>query len=192
MRKIIASEFVTLDGVMESPGEPEELGGRGGWANPLINEEMEKYKYDELLASEALLMGRITYDLLAASWPNMTDETGFAERMNLLPKYVVGSSLGIDPWKNSKLIEGDMGKEVALLKQLPGQNILVPGSGQLLRTLLQHNLVDELRLMVFPIVLGTGKRLFQDVSDMSVFKHAETKTFNNGVVVLVYQFEGAS
>ena len=189
MRKIIASEFVTLDGVMESPGEPEELGGRGGWANNFINEEAEKYKYDELLVSEALLLGRTTYDLFAASWPNMTDETGFAERMNLLPKYVVGSSLGGTPWKNSKLIEGDIAKEVSLLKQLPGQNIVVLGSSQLLKTLMHHNLVDELRLMIFPIVLGTGKRLFQDGYDMSVFNHAETKTFNNGVVVLVYRLE---
>jgi dihydrofolate reductase len=186
MRKVIVSEYVSLDGVMEDPGGAEEF-EHGGWHNPFFVEEIGKYKFDELFASDALLLGRVTYQGFAAAWPSMTDEAGFADRMNSLPKFVVSTTLE-EPleWNNSRLIKGDVAEEVSKLKQEPGQDILIYGSGDLVHTLMQHDLIDEYRLMFFPVVLGSGKRLFKDGINTTL-SLVETKTFSSGVVVLSYQ-----
>lgn len=178
MRKVIVSMYLTLDGVMEEPGH---------WSFPFWSKEAAKFKFDELFASDALLLGRLTYEGFARAWPSMTDEQGFAERMNNLPKYVVSTTLEKAEWNNSNIIRGNIAHEVASLKQQPGLDILVSGSGQLVHTLMQHNLVDEYRFMVHPLILGNGKRLFQDDSEQTTLKLTETKTFSTGIVILTYQ-----
>ena len=201
MRKVIVSEFMTLDGVMEAPDK---------WSFQFFNDEAMKFKYDELFASGALLIGRVTYEIFAGAWPTLTDEEDlrrvkeaggdaesieasmgegnpFADRMNSIPKFVVSTTLKQAEWNNSTLIKGNVPEEVAKLKQQPGQDILVAGSCELVHTLMQHDLIDEYRLMVFPIVLGSGKRLFKDGSETKILRLAETRTFRSGVVVLTYQ-----
>ena len=186
MSKLVVSEFVTLDGVMEDPGGSEGL-DRGGWAFQFERgPEGDKFKLDEALAADALLLGRKTYEGFAEAWPSRTDEVGFAEKMNTMPKYVVSTSMDEAGWNNSTVIKGDVAKEVARLKQEPGGNILVYGSGELVKTLMEHDLVDELVLMVFPVVLGTGKRLFQDGVDRTALKLVETKPAGS-VVILTLQ-----
>jgi dihydrofolate reductase len=178
MRKLVVSEFVSLDGVMEDPQ----------WTFQFMNEVQERFKFDELQASDALLLGRVTYDGFAEAWPNMIEETGeYGEWMNDYPKYVVSSTLEEVKWKNSQLIKGDIAEEIIKLKQQPGKDILVFGSYGLVQTLIQLDLIDEYRLMIFPVVLGSGKRVFGDGIDKKVLKLAETKTLSSGVVVLTYQ-----
>ncbi|HEX3640785.1 MAG TPA: dihydrofolate reductase family protein [Ktedonobacteraceae bacterium] len=189
MRKVIVSEYVTLDGVMEDPGGGEGT-EHGGWSFQFWSEEAAKFKFDELFASDALLLGRVTYQGFAKAWPAMTDEQGFADRMNSLPKFVVSATLEKLEWNNSKLIKGNIAEEVSKLKQQPGQDILIAGSVELIHTLMQHDLIDEYRLMVHPVVVGSGKRLFKDETDMKVLKLVDTKTFSSGVVVLSYQPAG--
>ena len=186
MRKVIVSEYVSLDGVMEDPGGAEKF-EHGGWTIPYWNDEIAKFKFDELFASDALLLGRVTYQGFAAAWPSMTDEAGFADRMNSLPKYVVSTTLE-EPlaWNNSRLIKGNIAEEVARLKQESGQDVLVFGSGTLAQTLHQYNLIDQYNLLVYPVVLGSGKRLFGDRSNVAL-KLVETKTFSSGVVLLAYR-----
>ncbi len=150
MRKVIVSEYVTLDGVMEDPGGGEKS-KHGGWSFKFWNEEAAKYKYDELFASDALLLGRVTYQGFAKAWPSMTDEQGFADRMNSLPKYVVSTTLKQLEWNNSRLIKGNIPEEVNRLKQQPCQDILVAGNCELVHTLMQHDLIDEYRLTVHPL-----------------------------------------
>ena len=176
MRKLIVTEFLTLDGVMEEPA----------WTAPYWNDEIAKFKYDELFGSDTLLLGRVTYQGFAAAWPSRTDEQGFADRMNGLPKFVVSTTLEKVEWNNSRLIKENIPEEVSRLKQQPGQNILIYGSGDLVQTLMQSDLIDEYWLLVYPIVLGSGKRLFQDESKTTL-SLKETKTFSSGVVVLCYQ-----
>jgi dihydrofolate reductase len=187
MRIVIVSEFVTLDGIMEDPS----------WTFQFSSEEQERLKFDELAASGALLLGRVTYEGFAAAWPNMMEqyegprraELGeYAEMMNGYPKYVASTTLQ-EPleWNNSTLIEGDVAEEVSRLKQQPGKDILVFGSGELVDALMQHGLIDEYRLMVFPIVVGSGKRLFRDGIDEMVLELVDTETFGSGVVVLTYR-----
>lgn len=186
MRRVVVTEYVTLDGVMEDPG-----GGdgttHGGWSFQFWSEEAGKFKFDELFASDALLLGRVTYEGFAKAWPSRTDEAGFADRMNSLPKFVVSKTLEKVEWNNSKLIKGNIAEEVYKLKQQPGQDILVCGSGQLVHTLMQHDLIDEYRIMVHPVVLGSGKRLIKDGSEMKVLRLVDTKIFGSGIVVLYYQ-----
>ena len=190
MRKVIASEFVSLDGVMEGPS----------WTFQFSSEEQENFKFDELAASDALLLGRATYDDFAAAWPNMMEQyegprraelQEYTDMMNGYPKYVVSTSLR-EPleWNNSTLIQEDVVEEVSSLKRQPGKGILIFGSGDLMNTLLQHELIDELRLMVFPVVVGNGKRLFGDGIDKTVLKLVDTETFGLGVVVLTYRPAG--
>jgi dihydrofolate reductase len=186
MGKIVATEYVTLDGVMEDPGGSEGT-QLGGWSFQFWNAEAAKYKFDELFASDALLLGRVTYQGFAKAWPAMTDEQGFANRMNSLPKYVVSTTLEKVEWNNARLIKKNIPEEVARLRQLPGQDILIAGSSLLVRALTQHNLIDEYRLMVHPVVLGSGRRLFQDQSDMKALKLVDTRQFSSGIMVLSYQ-----
>ncbi len=147
MRKLVASMFVSLDGVMEDPGGAEKT-KHGGWTMPYWNGEIGKFKLDELFESDALLLGRVTYQGFAAAWPSRTDKQGFAERMNSIPNYVVSTTLEEVEWNNSRLIKGNVVEEVSKLEQLPGQNILIAGSGELVHTLMKHDLIDEYRLLV--------------------------------------------
>jgi dihydrofolate reductase len=164
MGKLVVSEFVTLDGVIEDPGGAEGF-DRGGWALSFDRgADGDAFKFEELMSAEAMLLGRVTYEGFAAAWPDRTDEAGFADKMNSMPKYVVSSTLHDPAWRNSTVIAGDVAQSIATLKgQLDG-DLLVAGSARLVEALVEHELVDELRLMVFPVVLGAGKRLFGDSS----------------------------
>jgi dihydrofolate reductase len=162
MRKLVVTEFVTLDGVMEDPGGGEAF-ERGGWAFQFERgEEGDRFKLDELMASDVLLLGRRTYEGFARAWPAITDEVGFADRMNSMRKVVVSSTLERPEWTNSTVLAGDPVEGVRALKAEGGGDILLAGSAQLAQTLAPAGLVDEYRLMVFPVVLGAGKRLFAD------------------------------
>ncbi len=185
MRKIVVSEFVSLDGVVEDPGGSEKS-KHGGWTWGYWNDEIGKFKLDEILATGALLLGRVTYQGFAAAWPSMKDENGFADRMNNLPKHVVSTTLEKLDWNNSRQIKGNIAEEVLKMKQQPGQDILIFGSGELVRELMRHDLIDEYRLLVYPVVLGGGKRLFGDEINKTL-KLVETKPFGSGVVLLRYQ-----
>jgi dihydrofolate reductase len=177
MRKIVVSEFVSLDGVFENPG----------WTFQFGSKEQEQFKYDELKASDALLLGRVTYEGFAAAWPTMLEQTGdFGVRMNDYPKYVVSTTLEKADWKNSSLIQSNIAEEICNLKEQKGKDILVGGSATLVTSLLQHNLVDEVKLLVFPIVLGSGKKLFQ-AGISAKLNLIDSKTFGSGVVALTYQ-----
>jgi dihydrofolate reductase len=180
MRKVIASEYVSLDGVVEAPEK---------WTFQFWNDEHAKYAHDQLFASDALLLGRVTYQGFAAAWPSMEDYEGdFAVRMNTLPKFAVSKTLD-EPleWNNSTLIKEDVAEEVSKLKQQPSQDILMYGSGDLMHTLMQYDLIDEYRIWVHPVVVGSGKRLFKVGNDTTVLRLVGTKTFSSGVVVLSYQ-----
>ena len=187
MRSIIVSEFVTLDGVMEDPGGAEKF-ERGGWAFKFDRgPEGDKFKLDEVMASDALLLGRVTYQGFAAAWPSRTGE--FADKMNNMPKYIVSTTLKEADWNNSTLIKSNVSEEVSRLKAMPGGDILVAGSGQLVDTLIQHDLVDEFRLMVFPVLLGCGKRLFYDRNKSLALQLVESKPVGSGVLILIYHPE---
>lgn len=186
MRRIVVSEFVTLDGVMEDPGGAEKT-EHGGWAFLFQRgPEGDRFKLDELMASDALLLGRVTYQGFAEAWPSRTGE--FADKMNGMSKYVVSASLKKADWNNSILIRKDVPETLARLKQEQGRDILVAGSGRLVQTLVQHDLVDEYRLMVYPVVLGTGKRLFADGTGRRALRLVDARPVGtDGVLTLVYQ-----
>jgi dihydrofolate reductase len=188
MRRIVVSEFVTLDGVMEDPGGAEKF-DRGGWAFQFDRgAEGDKFKVDETFASDALLLGRVTYQGFAAAWPSRSGE--FADKMNEMPKYVVSTTLERAEWNNSTLIKGNIVEEISRLKVMPGEDILVAGSAQLVQTLMQRDLVDEYRLMVFPVILGQGKRLFNEGSEIIALRLVEAKPVGSaGVITLVYHPE---
>jgi dihydrofolate reductase len=187
MGRIVVSEFVSLDGVMENPGGAEGF-SRGGWAFQFDRgPEGDKFKLDEVMEAEALLLGRVTYEGFAKAWPSRTDEVGFADKMNGMPKYVVSTTLDKAEWNNSTLITGDVVQEVSKLEEQLGGDILVAGSGRLVHTLVEHDLVDEYRLMVFPLVLGAGKRLFGNVDRKAALSLVEAKPVGAGVLILVYR-----
>jgi dihydrofolate reductase len=189
MRRLVATEYLTLDGVMEAPGDETSLGERGGWSFLFSSEEHREFKWDELLASDALLIGRTTYEIFEAAWPSRTGE--FADRMNSLPKYVVSSTLQKVEWNNSNLINDTthLVDEIIKLKGQPGQDILLTGSADLFRLLMQHQLIDEYHFMVYPIILGAGKRLFKEGSSIPL-NLIKSQTFSSGVVVLIYHPRG--
>jgi dihydrofolate reductase len=183
--RIVVTEFVSLDGVMEAPGGGEDF-KHGGWTFEIDRgEEGGKFKLDEALDADALLLGRVTYQGFAAAWPSMEGE--FADKFNSMPKYVVSSTLEEAEWNNSTILKGDVVEDVSKLRQGLGGDIVVHGSAQLVQTLLEHDLVDELRLMVFPVVLGTGKRLFGDASDKKRLRLADSKTVGDGIAILIYE-----
>jgi dihydrofolate reductase len=186
LRKIIVSEFLTLDGVMEDPGGSEGT-ERGGWAFKFNRgPEGDKFKLDELLASDALLLGRTTYQAFASPWPSRTDE--FADKMNSMAKYVVSTTLEKAEWNNSHIIKNNVAEEISKLKSQSGKDILIAGSGQLVDLLLQNQLIDEYRLMVFPIILRRGKRLFKDGIASIPLRLLETKPVGSeGVIVITYK-----
>jgi dihydrofolate reductase len=186
MRKVVASIFVTLDGVVEDPGGAEgfEL---GGWSFKYSGRSEEELTHagDLLRASDALLLGRATYEGFAKAWPSMTGGGWYADKMNAMPKYVVSSTLDKAEWNNSTIMTGDLAEEVAKLKYQAGQNLLVFGSAELVNGLLQQHLLDELRLLVYPVFLGRGNRLFKEGPPVAL-NVADTKAFSSGVVLLTY------
>jgi len=183
MRSVIVIEYVSLDGVIQDPGGAGEFEHRG-WTIPYWNDEIAKYQSDQLFASDALLLGRVTYEEFVASWPLRSGDP-FTDRMNGLPKFVATTTLDQLEW-NATPLKGDVAAEVAKLKQQSGQDLLIYGSGELVRTLMHHNLIDEYRLLVYPVVVGNGKRLFGDGSTTTL-KLVDTKPFSSGVVALTYQ-----
>jgi dihydrofolate reductase len=184
MGRVVVSQFITLDGVVEDPGGSEDL-ERGGWAFDFDRgPDGDKFKLDELMASDALLLGRVTYEGFAEAWPSRSGE--FADKFNNMPKYVVSTTMDSADWNNSTLIKDDVAGEVAKLREAPGGDVLVNGSVQLVQTLIENDLVDELRLMVFPVALGTGKRLFGDASAATAFRLAETKPAGE-TLILIYE-----
>jgi dihydrofolate reductase len=188
MGRIVVSEFISLDGVIEDPGGAEGF-RHGGWTFAFnTGDEGNKFKLDETLGADALLLGRVTYDGFAAAWPTMEGTGEFGEKMNGMPKYVVSSTLRDPEWNNSTVLGGDVGDAVAKLKQDVDGTILVAGSAQLAQALVERDLVDEIRLMVFPVVLGTGKRLFGETSDKKPLRLAESRTVGtDGVTILTYE-----
>jgi dihydrofolate reductase len=175
--RLVATEYLSLDGIFEEPGN---------WSRPFFNDEAGQFKWAELQASDAQLMGRHTYEGFSAAWPRMTGTGEFGEKMNTMTKYVVSSTLDRVDWPGSKLIKGSVAEEVRRLKQLPGQDLLLAGSAQLFNAMMQENLIDLYRFMVHPIVLGKGKRLFADGVDSRTLKLTETKRFSAGIVILEY------
>src|SRR5919108_3888203 len=187
MWRLIASEFVTLDGVMEAPGHDQHRDGKNAWALRYAGEDQQRYKSEELFEAGAILMGRVTYEIFAAFWPTAPKDEGFADRMNSIPKYVVSKTLRTADWRNTTIIGGNPAEKVVELKQQAGGDILLLGSADLLNSLVQHDVIDEYRLMVFPVVLGSGKRLFRDATDITHLQCVDTRTFESGVTVLTYR-----
>ena len=185
MGKIVVTEFISLDGVIEAPGGGESF-KHAGWSFKFNRgDEGDKFKLDETRSSEALLLGRVTYEGFAAAWPSRDGE--FADKFNSMPKYVVSSTLTKPTWNNSTVLKGDVADQVAKLKQKHDGNIVVHGSARLVQSLLEHDLIDELRLMVFPVVLGTGKRLFGETTDMKTLRLANSKVVGDGVAIFTYE-----
>jgi dihydrofolate reductase len=183
MRKLVAVELVSLDGVMETPEE---------WAFAYSNDEMEEANAAGMAASDAMLLGRKTYEALAAFWPNQPGGTPMVDYINNVPKFVVSETLE-EPleWNNSTLIKGNVAEEVSELKWQPGKDIAIIGSGALVRSLLGEGLLDELKLMVHPVVLGGGKRLFEDGGDQKALELVHSKNFSTGVLYLTYRLASA-
>jgi dihydrofolate reductase len=186
MRKVVAAEYVTVDGVMTDPGGTGEI-EQGGWSNPYFNDELASRHTEQLLASDALLLGRVTFEGFAAAWPSMEETEGeFAVRMNALPKYVASRSLKEPlPW-NGTLLKGEPAEEVAKLKEESGGDLLICGSGALVNVLHARGLIDEYRLMVFPVTLGVGKHLFGRGNGTQNLKLSDAKTTGTGVALLTY------
>ena len=184
MGRIVVTEFVSLDGVMEDPGGSEDF-EHGGWAFEIERgDEGDKFKLDEAFECEALLLGRVTYQGFADAWPSREGE--FADKFNNMPKYVVSSTLGEPEWNNSTVLRDDVPGKVAELKRELDGDIVVHGSAQLVQTLIEHDLVDELRLMVYPVLLGSGKRLFGDAGAKKSLRLVDSKTVGDGINILIY------
>jgi dihydrofolate reductase len=189
MRKVVAAEYITIDGVMQDPGGVGEI-EHGGWSNRYFNDELAQYQSEQLLASDALLLGRVTFEGFAAAWPSMEEAEGdFAVRMNTLPKFVASRTLSEPlPW-NGTLVKGELAEAVAALKQQSGQDILIYGSAQLVNTLLAADLIDRYQLMIFPVTLGAGKQLFHTDDEPKAFRLTDTATTSTGVAVLTYELD---
>ena len=185
MGRIVVTEFVSLDGVMEDPGGSEDF-DYGGWSFEYSRgDEGDQFKLDETMGSDALLLGRKTYEGFAEAWPQRDGE--FADRFNSMPKYVVSSTLTDPEWTNTTVIDGNLADEVARLRDAHDGDIVVHGSAQLAQALLENDLVDEVRLMVFPVVLGRGKRIFGETSDRKPLRLSDSKTVGDGVSILIYE-----
>ena len=191
MRKVVVVEYVSLDGVIQAPGHPGEdpEGGfdRGGWTGPFMDDH-RRYLREQFQAAGAVLMGRLTYQIFAAYWPTVTDEEDdIARALNNLPKYVASTTLNEAGWGGTTVINGDIAREVARLKEQPGRDILVVGSSGLAQTLMHHDLVDEYQLWLHPVVLGTGKRLFREGIPTTPLRLVNSKTASSGLVILTYE-----
>jgi len=185
MGRIVVTEFMSLDGVVEDPGGSEDF-RHGGWSFEFKRgEDGDKFKLDETMAADAQLLGRVTYEGFAASWPSRSGD--FADKFNEMPKYVVSSTMDEAEWTNSTVLKGDLADEVAKLRDRHDGDVVVAGSVQLVQALIENDLVDELRLMVFPVVLGAGKRLFGETSDKKSLRLTDSKIVGDGVAILVYE-----
>jgi dihydrofolate reductase len=185
--RLVISVFMTLDGIVEAPGFDEHRDGRNAWALRVQQEEDEAFNMDQILAADALLLGRKTWQIWAAFWPTAKGE--MADHLNRIPKYVVSNSLRRATWGNSKIISGDITAQITELKAEPGGDLIVYGSPDLVDELVKHDLVDEYRVLVYPVVLGSGKRLFRDRIDTHHLRLVRSRTFGSGVVLLIYQPE---
>jgi dihydrofolate reductase len=186
MSKIVSGLFRTLDGVVEAPGSADTtLSEKRGWSDPYMSQEIGMSIYELIQNSQAFLLGRRTYQDFAAFWPSMPADDPFAQVMNGMPKYVLSTTLEKAEWNNSTLLRGI--EDVARLKQEPGKDINITGSPTLVRSLLEHGLLDELQFMICPVVLGVGKRLFPEGVDTKSLKLLDTKAFDTGMVLLSYQ-----
>jgi dihydrofolate reductase len=184
MGRIAVTEFISVDGVIEDPGGAEDF-RHSGWSFEFDRgDEGNQFKLDETMATDALLLGRVTWEGFAKAWPSREGE--FADKFNSMPKYVVSSTLTDPDWTNTTVVNGDLGEAVSDLKGRHDGDIVVHGSAQLVQELLERDLVDELRLMVFPVVLGTGMRLFGETSDKKPLKLADSKLVGDGVAIMVY------
>ena len=193
--RLSITTFLSVDGVMQGPGSPDEDRSegfdRGGWLVPLFDEPTGQVITDIFDKADAFLLGRRTYEIFAGYWPKVTDPTDpVASRLNGLPKYVVSSHLRSADWQNSTIVKGDIAAEVARLKGMPGRELQVHGSGTLARTLLENDLVDEWRLLVFPVIVGAGRRLFPDLGVATGLRVVESRTTPSGVAIHVYQPTG--
>jgi len=192
--KVVVGTFLTLDGVLQGPGGPEEdrSGGfeHGGWMVPYFDEMMVQLITGWIEAADGLLLGRKTYEIFAAHWPCIGDEDPIAAKLNRVHKYVASRTLESVDWRNSTLLKGDVAEAVAKLKREPGGELQVTGSGNLIQTLMQHDLIDEFRLWLFPLVLGKGKRLFAEGTVPAALKLTDTKTSSTGVVIQTHQCAG--
>jgi dihydrofolate reductase len=191
MRTLRVIEFLSLDGVMQAPGAPDEdtEGGfrHGGWQRPYFDDVLGAAAADGMASTDAYLFGRKTYEQMAAYWPTAPSDDPFAEHLNSTAKYVASRTLQAAEWQNSTLIKDDVVEEVAKLKQQPGKNIAVLGSGDLVRTLIENHLVDEYFLVIHPIVLGSGKRLFRDADEPRSLTLVDSKAMSTGGVLLTYR-----
>jgi dihydrofolate reductase len=176
--RLVATEYISLDGVFEEPGQ---------WSFPYFDEAAAQLKFEELNATDAQLLGRKTYEGFAAAWPTMEGTGEFGVKMNTMPKYVVTSTLKELDWSGSQPIDGNVEEEVRKLKAQPGRDLLLPGSGQLFRALMRAGLIDVYRFMVHPLIISKGKRLFTDDDPREELKLVDTKTFSKGIVVLQYE-----
>jgi dihydrofolate reductase len=184
MGRIVVTEFMSVDGVIEDPGGAEDF-KHSGWSFEFDRgDEGNQFKLDETMATDALLLGRVTWEGFAKAWPSREGE--FADKFNSMPKYVVSSTLTDPDWTNTTVVNGDLGEAVSDLKERHDGDIAVHGSAQLVQELLERDLVDELRLMVFPVVLGTGMRLFGETTDKKPLKLADSKLVGDGVAIMVY------
>jgi dihydrofolate reductase len=185
MGRIVVTEFVSLDGVVEAPGGGEDF-QHAGWTFEIPRgDEGDQFKLDEAMSADALLLGRVTYEGFAAAWPGREGE--FADKFNSMPKYVVSSTLRDPDWTNTTVLDGDLARSVEKLKREHDGDIVVHGSPTLVQGLLEKDLVDELRLMVFPVALGAGKRLFGETSDKKPMRLVDSKVVGDGVTILVYE-----
>jgi dihydrofolate reductase len=193
--QLTITTFLSVDGVMQGPGSPDEDRSdgfdRGGWLVPLFDEATGQFITEIFDKADAFLLGRRTYEIFAGYWPKVTDaDDPVASRLNGLPKYVVSSHLRSADWQNSTIVKGDVAVEVARLKGMPGRELQVHGSGTLARTLLENDLVDEWRLLVFPVIVGAGRRLFPDLGVATGLRLVKTRTTPSGVAIHVYQPTG--
>ena len=191
MRRVVVVEYVSVDGVIQAPGHPGEdpEGGfdHGGWTGPFMSDH-RRYLSEEFQAAGAFLLGRLTYEFFAAYWPTVTDEEDdIARALNGLPKYVASTTLNDAEWDGTEVIKSDVAKEVAKLKEQPGRDILVVGSSGLTQTLMHHDLVDEYRLWLHPVVLGSGKRLFREGAPATTLRLVDSKTTGSSLVILTYE-----
>ena len=175
--RLVATEYLSMDGVFEEPGH---------WSGPFFNEEAQQFKWSELQASDALLLGRMTYEGFSAAWPTMTGTGEFGEKMNSMTKYVVSTTLDKVEWTGSELVKGNVAEEVRKLKKMPGRDLLLSGSAQLFNALMRENVIDLYRFMLHPVVLGKGKRLFADGVDQRILDLTETNRFKSGIVILEF------
>ncbi len=187
MRRLIASEFVTLDGVMEAPGNEPHPDGKNAWVLRYAGEDQQRFKIDEVFEAGALLLGRVTYEIFAAFWPTAPKGDGFTDRMNDIPKYVVSTTLESPSWQNTTIIRGDPVAAIIDLKKEQGGDIFLHGSCQLFNSLVGRDVIDEYRIMVFPVILGSGKRLFKEATAITNLELVDTRTFESGVTILTYR-----